>query len=520
MTTGESDHPQTVRVEVEGVEPTQTSDPSADGIEKDGSPKWVVALAIVLVGVVGAVVLSLQPDDNTAAGENEREDAESDLSDRIEVPDRSETSGGGLVPTRLLIDTPVIDIARTEEGFFALSARPGATPTIFRSTNGEDWFESNTTVARLDGRVGEPLNWFALDHQGSSFFLRGEAPSTGLTNVFVSNDGGSWSQVPGLDGEDPGGLPITPVAFTSDSVFTYERISSRLRAQVLTDHTTFEVPAAGVCGVGDDVSETGEQLVSIIDCVGNIESLDARQIVGPATAPDVFGCLTEPDVSVPFQFVRHDAVDERAPLPLLDLRPMGLPLTLPDGRIAMPDAGRSALPAGSCEGLVQQDSLAPGIVLVDAETTEVTRWPFPSGTGVLEGGRSPHLSGSYELGSGESVIVVELEDELWLLETTTGDWTSLSTDLLARFVPGATLIVSASNVLVLLGDGQLTTIDLPEDRGALSEVDTNSEVTTPIDTRGVNDLRFGGGILYADNQRVIFSDSTNIWEVEPPERGE
>ena len=107
-----------------------------------------------------------------------------------------------------------------------------------------------------------------------------------------------------------------------------------------------------------------------------------------------------------------------------------------------------------------------------------------------------------------------------MLETTTGDWTSLSTDLLARFVPGATLIVSASNVLVLLGDGQLTTIDLPEDRGALSEVDTNSEVTTPIDTRGVNDLRFGGGILYADNQRVIFSDSTNIWEVEPPERGE
>ncbi len=532
-----------VRVEIEGVaDAPGSSDPVVDPADGQ-TPPWVIGLAILIVGVVGAGVLLLRPMGDTAADGSEREpvdlaeeadggqDAESlqgDTGDAIDA--ESEVAEAAIVPTRVLLDGGrAVQILAGDLGFFALIERAGVAPTMLRSIDGEDWFEVNSTVTSRGVENEQRLDWFSMSFTGELFVLRA-APviqdSFPAGEVFTSLDGTNWQQLDGFGSLRDGGSTGFPVAFSEGSSFAFEFTGIDLLEDFLTEYTTLDIPSNGVCGITAGASVTGETIFNIGSCSGELVGpLDEAGTVGDVAAGDVFACMTELSNSLAsrsLSFVRREIAGGPA-VELFDLRPVALPLSLSNGSVVLPDAGPIDESLDRCIGLIDVPELAdPAMVVVDARTDEITRWPFPDGA-VFEGERffSVQPLGEFELASGDVVLLTVYREALWALNLANGVWTGpLSSTAFESNGLGGAAAASASGDRVYLVDGAgLFVFDIAEDPSAAGLVVVN-ETLVPIDVSNAATIEFGGEILFADNAVVFFSDGVTVWTLEAPQRVE
>ena len=526
------DHLHTVRVEVEaGTGASQT----APAVIEDGGgrpPIWVMALAVLIVGVIGAVVLALRPDGDTAADGSDRETTpttEEDAATADEdagVGSTSSASGDALVPTPVLIDgRRAVQILRDDRGFVALTADVGATPRIFRSVDAEDWFETNTTVTSLGAPNEEEFDWFALNMTDSQFVLTA-APvvedGRPAGAVFTSVDGSSWERLEGF-----GSSSITaaglPVAFSSGSAFSFEFLGNVLLAEFLTDYTSVIVPDDGVCSLVGASADQSELTFDLVSCSGElIATIGQSGFVADVAAADALLCLSGFNNSFGRSpsFVRRDLEDDSERIALFDVQPISLPAGLPSGSVVLPDAGVTiSSELESCAELITLPEVTePGMVVVDATTDEVRRWPYPE----TVSGDLPSFFvqplGEFTTADGESALLTIYDGRLWTLDVTTGEWMGPLSETvfdLAGF--NTSVVASESGTRVYsISEGRFTVIDIAEDPagGALSI----SEQTSPINLENAGTLEFSGGILYGEDDIVFLSDGAVLWTLLPPVR--
>lgn len=546
---GADDELHSVRVEVEGaVEVAAPTVPVGDH-GSAGAPKWVVALAILVVGVVGAVVLLLSSGDSAADG-TERQalernqdgdgggvqglstDPETDTQGTIGTESSTAAFGDAIVPTRVLLDGGrAIQILSGDLGFFALIQRSGSEPTILRSADGEDWFEANSTVMSRGIPNSEPLDWFSMSVTNGRFVLRaapivqdGSPPG----EVFTSFDGTNWQHLEGFGSLRESPSTGFPVAFAAGSSFTFELTGIDILERYLGQYTTLELPADGVCGINAGALANGETSFTIGSCLGGLASpLDASDIVGDVPAADVFACMN--DLSDAFagtsvSFVRRDIADATIGVELFDLRPMALPVSLSNGAVVVPDAGPIVdVNPESCAGLIElPQPVTPGMVVVDARTNELIRWPFPNGAD-FEGERffSVQPLGEFVRADGGQMLLTVFEENLWALDLTSGRWTGpLSPTVIESTGLDGTAAISESGERVYVVDGaNLVTFDIIEDPAAPGTVIVRESVQA-IDVSNAAAFEFGGEILQADDDLVFFSDGVTVWTLEPPGRTE
>ena len=537
---GAGDELHSVRVEVEGA--VDVSTPDTPEIERPsvGAPRWVIGLAILFVGLVGAVVLSLRPDEDTAADGSDRDLAALDDEDEIaidglvdvleaEAEPSTAVLGDAIVPTRVLLDGGrAIQILAGDLGFFALIQNIGPVPTILRSVDGEDWFEVNSTVTSLGVPNSERLDWFSMSVTDGQFVLRA-APvvqdSFPSGEVFTSVDGTNWQQLDGFGSLRESPATGFPVAFAEGSSFAFEFTGIDILEEFLGQYTTLDLTSDGVCGITAGASVTGETIFNIGSCSGGVVGpLDAAGIVGDAPAGEVFTCMN--DLSDAFagtsvSFVRREIADVAEGVELFNLRPVALPLPLSTGAVVLPDAGPIESNPESCTGLIDlPETPTPGMVIVDAQTDEMTRWPFPDG-GDFEGERffSVQPLGEFSLSNGGQALLTVYEEALWALDLETGEWTGpLSPTSIESTGLDGTVAASESGDRVYFVDGaSLVVFDVIEDPVFPGTV-TVRESAVPIDVSNAAAFEFGGEILQADDDLLFFSDGVTVWTLEPPER--
>lgn len=525
-----------VRVEVE-VGPDVAPIGGGHARHSDGgAPKWIVALSILVLGVLGAVVLLLQPEPDTAADGRDREPAElvsedtestvADISDD-RVGEVAQTSGA-IVPTRVLLGGGrAIQIIAGDLGFFALLQDIGTEPSILRSVDGEDWFEVNSTVTSLGRPNEERLDWFALSITDDRFVLRA-APVTQDSfpsgEVFTSPDGVNWQQLDGFGSLADGPASGFPVAFSEGSSFSFEFTGVEVLADFLERYTTLELPEEGVCGITAGASVTGETIFNIGSCSGGLVGpLDASGIQGEIPAGDVFACMN--DLSDAFSgtslsFVRR-AISGGNRAELFTLRPAALPLSLSNGIVVVPDAGPIETDPESCSELIDLPAAnGPGMVVVDASSDRITRWAFPDGA-TFEGERFVPVQpvSEFVLNNNAHVLLTVFDEALWGLDLGSGQWSGpLTQTPIEQDGLGGTVTASTSGDRVYFVDGAaLTVLEIFEDSAEDGSI-VVSESSASIDVSNAPAIEFGGEILYADDDIAFVSDGVAVWTIELPER--
>ena len=273
MSSGNHDPQRSVRIELEdGAAPIPSTipafddDPGGDQPKKTLGPRaWIVVLAILVVGIVGAGLLALRPAADAAADGTERQaptttvpstdESESTSSDaNTDEADEDEGAIGasGIVPTPLVTGRSLSQIIAADIGFIALGQNGGSEPTILRSVDGEDWFDVDTT-ALIDGVVNtERVNWFNLTTFGGRLAVTGTSEfSTFLPDaqVFVSEAGAEWTaiELPGATG-DPTST-ILPLNFGEQEIFGVRFGGGTLVQEFLAETTTADIPEEGICDV-------------------------------------------------------------------------------------------------------------------------------------------------------------------------------------------------------------------------------------------------------------------------------
>ena len=426
----------------------------------------------------------------------------------------------------LLDGRRAVQVLRDDRGFVALTADAGTTPRLLRSVDGEDWFETNTTVTSSGATNTEELDWLALNMTGSQLVLTAmpaverDRP-TGA--VFTSVEGSSWERLQGF-----GSSSITaaglPVAFSSGSAFSFEFLGNGLLSDFLTTFTNLNIGDDGVCG-SVFAGGQGDPAFDVFACSGELlGTIGTTDFVGDVPADDALRCLFDfnNNLMPTTSFVRRQLADDSDRIALFDFQPIALPAGLPSGNVVLPDAGVAvSSELESCAGLITlPEPTEPAMIVVDATTNEVRRWPYP--VTVSEDLPSFFVQplGEFTHADGGSVLLTIFDGHLWTLDVTTGEWMGPLSETvfdLAGFNTSVAASESGTRVYSI-SEGRFTVIDIAEDPdgGALSI----SEQTIPIDLNNASALEFSGGILYAEDDVVFVSDGAVLWALEPPERAE
>ena len=314
------DERRSVRIELEdGAAPA----PNAPMVETDlggadgpngggGSSTWAIVLAILIVGVVGAGVLTLRPAGDEAADGTERQapttttDPQSATGAGEGVDDAGEQGIGeateealnaepSIVATPLVTGASLSQVVAADIGYIALGQNGGAQPTVLRSVDGEDWFDVETT-ASIDGQLNaERLQWFNFLRFGDSLVVTGLAETPDVLpdrTVFVSDSGAEWVELDLVGSSGDGLLNFFPFNFVGDSVFGIQLGGSSIIDEFLSSTTTFEVPEAGVCDVIVRPEQPGEVRYEVIDCLGSSgEFVNLGDVRTELDGQDVLSCL-------------------------------------------------------------------------------------------------------------------------------------------------------------------------------------------------------------------------------------
>ena len=538
-----------MRIEVDGDVGVPSDAPTVDS-GSGSPPKWVIGLGILIVGIVGAVFL-LRPAADTAADGTERqaptttivEDesnetepdgpasdaAGSDLDESTDV-DELEVEGEPVVLTPLVLEGGVSNIVAGDLGFFALigGASNAGNPILFRSVDGEDWFDISTSVNEPEGSdslgrtfsnlipLGDRLVLTAINLDGGNAFF----PDT---SVFVSEAGSEWTELEQFN-QGTESSQVFPLAVGESSAFGVEFGPFGVLEDFVAEHTNILVPDVGVCEVreNDFDNNTDYQLFEILDCEGNVVGeVDESSLTSQFRLDEVIGCLNsslQDYFGVSLRLTRLDLEGNNEPVALGEFAPTDLPTQLSGGGIAGIDGGsppRDRLV--ECDGLVEfPDEVEPSVFVADETSDQMQRWPLPDGIELFDA-FDLQTVGELEV-AGENYLLVHTNDALWTLDTENGEWdgpiTPSALPVPTGFRQRVFISESMTRAYVLAEEDVLVTFDFVEGTdGELEIVDT----AQPISTEGGDDLSANfAGVIYADDEVLFLADGIEAWSLEAP----
>lgn len=538
------DETRSVRIELEGGAAPVPASPVANGeaataSKQSGGPSvWIIILAVVIVGVVGAGVLSLRPDGDAAADGTDRgtttttepidEDdaADGDAASDAEGVSAIDGVADQIVQTPLVTGGSISQMIAADIGFIALGTNGGVTPTILRSVDGEDWFDVETTVL-VDGEPNtDRLDWFNFFRLGDEFAITAFADTDSnlpMSSLFVSSDGAAWVEMDFGDGASDENTPFFPVTVNEDSLFVIEFGQLGVFQDLVSATTTLELQGSGVCGIFGGPDQPAEIRYEVFDCNGSsIGFLNVGNVRPELSSDDVFSCIESLSAETggfdqSFELVRWplDPADERVSLGRFN--PLDLPAGLSNGGVAAIDGGTFGAFEDSevCEPFLDSpDPVDPAILVADAVSTTPTRFPLPGGSDPFEVDAFPTIAGEVTVAGGSQLIVVRGR-ALWALDLETGDWqgplSSPDTPFPDGFQQRVTLSESGTRAYAI-AELQLVTFDFVEAAdGGLSVVET----IQPIQPSSGSRVDFSG-ILYADDDVLFIGDGRDAWALDTP----
>ena len=364
-----------------------------------GAVGLTIVLAVLLVGSFGGRV----QDDSPPA---------------LVVPE------SGLQPQRLLNGGPfVTGIAAVDDGFIAIDGFPAPEPIVLFSPNGVDWDEVVVTINFDDATDRGDIFWLVLESSESGLVLVGDVNPSDERVVLTSRDGVEWNQHATFELDDTMDLLLVDEdGFYAD---TEPQEVVGFYTELLSAHTSIELPPGGVCGF--ESSDVATEF-DVRSCAG--PTLDQRvtseTIASALSAERVLACVAAFDGSAIGQqpgFLRGGfGTDERT---MLDVALWQDPVRLGDGGVALGDRG-VVWPgnASDCNGVVDLPAQrAPAVVMTNGGGTEIGRWEMVGPSTAPREVNFRGIIGETRLVDDETHLITLWDEGIRLLNLETGEWT-------------------------------------------------------------------------------------------------
>ena len=546
-----NDDLRSVRIEVEGaIAPVDADAPELDVVVPAATPKWVAALALLVVAAVGAALVVLQPDRDETADDQAPsepaivEDVNDGSDDQTEIVSADEDGAdevrvierGALTPVNLNLEWSADSIVASDEGFLALQGdvSAGATPPMFRSVDGREWVRSDTSVVLPDGSEvlpdgdGRLFDWSALSRTDVGFAIVARPLNGFTTSVFTSEDGSTWQEVQGFGSVNDSST--RPVFVDGDSVIGMSDVGNFTLNGVIATHT--DLGGGSPVNICDTITESDSLL--LVGCSGEVLPLGEENVVSDRPAIEVLQCVQRlarvgfgaPPVSG--SLLTRETGEERPFLPvaaaydLSNARPSSAPLALLDFGVidleVQTEPSDAVVPDDVCDGIAPLPELGdPAVVVIEPDlwTNGFRRLPFPddgistnpanvSVVGVLESDPV-----TFTFAPRQHVVVQRPGGAVWLADVQTEDWTFIGGE--NQFGREIVAIDDAGERVYQINAEGLTAFDF-EFRDDLSfEVEeTRAELDGVF--RGLDD------VLFASKDVLFFTDEsdlkTDLWVVD------
>ena len=514
----DDDELRSVRIEVED---DAGSLPDAPGIAQSssGSHKWIAGLVMLAVGVIGAFLL-LRPAADEAADGTARLAPTTTIAPPAETtttesPPETEPPQAVLAAVEVIsaslteLEQRPVDIVQTSDGYLALLPSESVErPALLRSDDGLAWTQLETSVSNPRGVALEFLTPTELStSSGQLSLLARPLGDTDISpEILVSTSGSEWEVLDSSVIQAQGQEPLT---LTDDSLITIETVGGPLD-DVFEAHTDLVVDEAGICGVAGQSEFTELQ---VLGCDSSFVVLDESNIVSEFEATTVLRCFaslsrqsrgvlaTFRGLDVPGETISPFGLEDQAINFSLDF---GM-TTLASGGLAVYDVGLTG--NASCEEILGTDARAPSITILQPSNERVFQLPF----GALF---VDILGESQALAEEDPYLLVSLDWNLWVLNTTSGEWTQLTNTGLEGTNLRPVFTSDSGSRAYVLNSGLLTVIELDESTTGVFE---GTRRSAPIETVGpssVSELAREDVVFASDD--AIFVDGLNgLWLLEP-----
>ena len=529
----DDDELRSVRIEVED---DAGSLPDAPGVAQSssGSHKWIAGLVMLAVGVIGAFLL-LRPAADEAADGTARLAPTTTIAPPAETtttesPPETEPPQAVLAAVEVIsaslteLEQRPVDIVQTSDGYLALLPSESVErPALLRSDDGLAWTQLETSVSNPRGVALEFLTPTELStSSGQLSLLARPLGETDISpEILVSTSGSEWEVLDSSAIQAQGQEPLT---LTDDSLITIETVGGPLD-DVFEAHTDLVVDEAGICGVAGQSEFTELQ---VLGCDSSFVVLDESNIVSEFEATTVLRCFaslsrqsrgvlaTFRGLDVTGETISQFGFEEQA---FFFNFGFGL-TTLASGSLAVYDVGLTG--NRSCDEILGTDARAPSIMILEPSNERVFQLPFGAlFVDIL--GESRALTSNFSVetegetrvvAEGDPYLLVSLDWNLWVLNTTSGEWTQLTNTGLEGTNLRPVFTSDSGNRAYVLNSGLLTVIELDE---STTRVFEGTRRSAPIETVGpssVSELAREDVVFASDD--AIFVDGLNgLWLLEP-----